>query len=383
MGDNFVGWAEYLSKVFRSVWDSTNSALRVRDDRMNFNGQALKVDASVTVGNINIAETHITDSATDLPADVVSDGTNGALVVKQNSQPLPTGAATSAKQDTSNGLLTTIEANQDTGNASLATIAAVDFATATKQDTGNNSLIALESKDFATQTTLNAINTATGAKTDAAVQTDSNGSVVAFLRGIVKFLADLVETRTGTPTKTSAINVQIGPGDIISNLPVVVDFPHHQVHEGEMWQWYFFGAVNATTKDVRISVPILAATTRTPHLIPEVFGDNTTITVSLYEGTTFTNSGTDDSTRIRNRNRNVGGSPNTKVYVSGGTTLTPNALGTLLWQDYLFTSKASTNGARDLVEWDLLSNTEYLLRVVTTGNGSVMIRLHWYEDKGV
>jgi len=61
---------------------------------------------------------------------------------------LPTGAATSAKQDT--------------GNTSLATIAGKDFATSAKQDTGNTSLATIAAKDFATQTTLALIK----AKTD-------------------------------------------------------------------------------------------------------------------------------------------------------------------------------------------------------------------------
>lgn len=45
-------------------------------------------------------------------------------------------------------------------------------------------------------------------------------------------LTPWVEPRSQTPTG-NALNVQIGPGDPISNIPVVMDFEHHQVHEGE------------------------------------------------------------------------------------------------------------------------------------------------------
>jgi hypothetical protein len=188
--------------------------------------------------------------------------------------------------------------------------------------------------------------------------------------------------RVQTPT-TNAMHVQIGPGDIISQLPVVIEFDHHQIHEGEAWKWHFFGAVNSTTKNVRISVPTLDATTRTPHIIVEVIADNTTCQNSLFEGTTWTANGTDDSARIMNRNRNINGSPNTKIYVTGGTALTPNAKGTLLDFGYLFTGKASVNTERSLVEWVLKSNSEYLFEVITTGSGNVLIKIHFYEDLGV
>lgn len=191
-----------------------------------------------------------------------------------------------------------------------------------------------------------------------------------------------VGPRVQTPSG-NVLQVQIGPGDIISYLPVVIEYDHHQIHEGEVWQWFNYGALNAGTRDVRISVPTLTATTRTPHFIPEVVSDNTTALVYLYEGTTWTSGGTDDSAKIYNRNRNVGGSPNTKIYISGGTALTPNALGTLIFQAYLFAGKATNNVERAAAEWDLASNTEYLLRVTTTGNGNTLIRIHFYEDLGV
>lgn len=194
---------------------------------------------------------------------------------------------------------------------------------------------------------------------------------------------DIAAVISGANTGVKGLRVYGGPTDPISDIPVVIEYDHHQIHEGETYQWHFFGAVNATTKDVRISVPTLTATIRTPHFIPEVIADNTTTTILLYEGTTWTAVGTDDSARILNRNRNSTNTAATKIYVSGATALTPNATGTLLYTGYLFTGKASATSDRVLAEWDLKSNTEYLLRVTTTGNGSVLIRLHFYEDLGV
>jgi hypothetical protein len=194
---------------------------------------------------------------------------------------------------------------------------------------------------------------------------------------------DVAEVISGVNTGVKGIRVYIGPTDPISDIPVVMQFDHHQVHEGEAWKWHFIGAVNATTKDVRFSIPVLTATTRTPHLLMELIADNTSATIYLYEGTTFTAVGTDDSARIFNRNRNVAGAPSSKVYVSGATALTPNALGTLLEVGYVFTGKGAMSAERSTMEWALKANTEYLVRVVTVGSGTVLLRLNFYEDKGV
>lgn len=202
------------------------------------------------------------------------------------------------------------------------------------------------------------------------------------IRDAMSGLTAGVAARAQTPAG-NALQVQVGPGDVISNIPVVIEYDHHQVHEGEVWQWWWFGTLNSATKDVRISVPTLTATTRTPHLLPEIISDATTTQGFLYEAVTWTASGTDDSSRIFNRNRNIGGSPNTKIYVSGGTALTVNSTGTQIWQGYLFSGKSALTVDRASSEWDLKSNTEYLFRVTTTGNGSVLMRLNFYEDLGV
>ncbi len=193
---------------------------------------------------------------------------------------------------------------------------------------------------------------------------------------------DVAEIIAGANTGVKGLRVYGGPTDPISDVPVVIEFDHHQIHEGEAWKWNLFGAVNATTKDVRFSVPVLPATTRTPHFLMELIADNTSATIYLYEGTTWTAVGTDDSVRIFNRNRNVAGSPSSKIFVSGATALTPNALGTLLEVGYIFTGKGAMSSERSLMEWDLKANTEYLVRVVTVGSGTVLLRLNFYEDKG-
>ena len=108
---------------------------------------------------------------------------SGNLKISAASLPLPSGAATEAKQDTGNSSLSSIDgkfttlnakdfatsAKQDTGNSSLSsidgkftTLNAKDFATSAKQDTGNSSLSSIDGKF----TTLNAVDFATSAKQD-------------------------------------------------------------------------------------------------------------------------------------------------------------------------------------------------------------------------
>jgi len=178
------------------------------------------------------------------------------------------------------------------------------------------------------------------------------------------------------------LHVAIGPYDPISRIPVVMDFDHHQIHEGEAWQYSWYGAVNSTSKDFKIVVPTATATLRTPHLLTEVIADAGAL-IYLHEGTTFTAEGVED-TAVYNRNRNVAGAAGTKIFVTGATALTVNALGTKLWTGYLISgTKAALASDRALAEWDLKSNTVYLLRVTTSASCNVLVRLNWYEDLGV
>ncbi len=203
---------------------------------------------------------------------------------------------------------------------------------------------------------------------------------------------DYADVTTITPAKgdyarlqvdeLGRLHVAIGPYDPISRIPVVMEFGHHQIHEGETHRWNWYGTVNNTTKNVKLVVPVLTATTKTPHFIMEIVSDATALCY-LHEGATFSSEGVED-TAVYNCNRNSTTTPGMKVYVAGGTALTVSATGTKLWTGWTIASaRASVSTDRDLSEWDLKSNTVYLLQVVTTGNANVLIRLNWYEDLGV
>lgn len=223
-----------------------------------------------------------------------------------------------------------------------------------------------------------------GDVTDAKVQADSNGSLSAYLRGVVSWLADLIETRVQTPTKTKAINVQIGPGDVISNIPVVALYEHHQVHEGESFIFSDLqtaGLNAAATRDVRISVGALAATTRTPHLLIEFIAD-ALAEIELYEGTTWISPGT--AQVGYNRNRNVADDSGT-LYVNGATALSVSAIGTAIWKGMTTGTKNSAGGTdRGAYEFVLKASTEYCVRVTSRTNGlKFLTRIEYYKDLGV
>lgn len=189
-----------------------------------------------------------------------------------------------------------------------------------------------------------------------------------------------VEARKQTPTG-NALNVQIGPGDVISNIPVFIDFDHHQLHEGETYQYSRYWSVNGTY-NIRISVPNVVATKATPHILWEVIADNSAF-IYLWEGVTWTAVGTQE-TNVYNRNRNVADAPGTKIYVTGATALTVNAAGTKLTTGWLIqTAKVALATERSLSEWDLKAATEYNLQIVTIAATNILLRLNFYEDLGV
>jgi hypothetical protein len=189
--------------------------------------------------------------------------------------------------------------------------------------------------------------------------------------------------REQTPTG-NAIQVQIGAGDVISNIPVVIEFDHHQIHEGESFEYFWFADKLDGQRNFRFSVPNVPGTTRTPHIVTEVISDSTFTNMYWYEGTVWTTGGNDDTAKVYNRNRNSATTATLGVYTSGTLALNPTTVGTNFWQGILFANKNSSLAeSRGATEWDLKANTEYMFRVHTTDSSHVLVRFLWYEDQGV
>lgn len=191
--------------------------------------------------------------------------------------------------------------------------------------------------------------------------------------------------RVQTPTG-NVLQVQIGPGDVISNLPVVIDYDHHQLHEGETFRWatYVATLASGSSKDVRLVVPNIAIPVgmnpviTCPHFRFEVISSGNS-RFYLYEDTTFTGNGTQRTPIALERN----GAYTPKLQIWEDPTV--NAVGTQLFQGVTLAAK-QTAGALDdsRNEFILKNNTSYDFRITSGVEGlTLLLRFVWYEDLGV
>jgi len=182
---------------------------------------------------------------------------------------------------------------------------------------------------------------------------------------------------TGQNTGERGLRVYIGPTDPISDIPVFMQFDHHQVHEGEthIWSVLVASLASGSNKDIRLVVPAgLTPTTQTPHLEYEIITTGEA-EVYFYEATTYTAPGTLVTSINRNRNSII--TPAMTIYEDP----TVNAVGTLLWLGLTGSGVKAGGGDRGLAEFDLAANQVYTLRVTSrAASNKVVIRLNWYED---
>lgn len=455
--------------------------IQAQVNKLNFDGTKLKTDATLTAGTINILETHITDPNTDTPVDVESDGINNAMVVKQNSQPLPTGAATSAKQDTLltelqlkanltdtqpiemvlhqytgnlNALDAVLEINADnypigtvvfqisgTWKGKIIIEGAVDgtfnnlsivqpggtisFAGINNDNQNGVYRVLLPSNYTHLHFKMSAYTSGTAvivADTSSLVSTpfvwqlnaanlQMTSTMVAADRVVLDALltelqkkADVTETQpismaavpTGVnlvdpsnPTEAwgeKGVRVLIGATDVISNLPVFVDYDHHQVHEGETFRYgnYSSALANNATKDIRFVVPSItvpagiATASRMPHFRWEVISSAGGVAI-LYEGTTFSGNGNQRTPIALERN----GSYTSQLTVWEDPSV--NVLGTPIWTGLLLAGNPKAGGIdKPENEFVLKNNTSYHMRFTSAGaSNQVLLRYVWYEDLGV
>jgi len=184
-----------------------------------------------------------------------------------------------------------------------------------------------------------------------------------------------VEERKQTPTG-NALNVQIGPGDPISNIPVVIDFDHHQIHEGETFWVTELQSLGTSTVKYGFTVPVYANTIQAPHLIidPNCYADTGAggALIQVYEGATFTGG---SSMTAYNRNRNSSITP-----VSSIKTGVTSTNGTLILSHYFGTDA----DARAVIEFICKSNVIYRIDIIGQKTGTLAAPMFtWYEDLGV
>lgn len=185
----------------------------------------------------------------------------------------------------------------------------------------------------------------------------------------------------GANTGVKGLRVYGGPTDPISDVPVILDFEHHQIHEGESHSFCYLvsSLASGSSQDFRLNVPALVATTRTPHVVVEVVSTAET-EIYLYEDMTYTqgNGGTLQTTYNRNRNSNT--AAGMKIYL----TPTPSATGNNIWIGLTGSGRSAGTEPRAFTEWGLKPNADYLLRITSRATGDkILVRILWYEDLGV
>lgn len=181
----------------------------------------------------------------------------------------------------------------------------------------------------------------------------------------------------GPFTGIKGLRVYGGPTDPISDIPVKIEFDHHQLHEGELFraQDVQSSLGNATVK-YGITVPVFAVPIQSPHMVITADIYNGTVFIQLYEAATFTGGA---ALNIYNRNRNISTTPGASIKT--GVTSTN---GVLLDSLYVGSGSKASSSNRAAVEWVLKSNTIYRVDAIGKVAGTeAVIGFDWYEDLGV
>lgn len=156
---------------------------------------------------------------------------------------------------------------------------------------------------------------------------------------------------------------------------LTVDYPHHELHEGNM---YSAGTVTDLASGGTVHLMITAPdTTKWVHLLGGVNVEAES-TIKWYENPTSPTGG--GTITPRNHNRN---SSNTSSAVVVGTVgnLTGTAGDVLLYQSAVGSGRFEGGSEREANEWILKQNEQYILEIVnnSTGNSLTSANFVWYE----
>lgn len=190
--------------------------------------------------------------------------------------------------------------------------------------------------------------------------------------------SNLASVVTGPFTGVKGLRVYGGPTDPVSDVPVFIEFDHHQVHEGETYVASHLNSsvASGSSVDYYLSVPVVSTPIWCPHMVIEVITTAET-ELFLYASPTFTSTGTVLSSYNKNRNSSA-----TADLVIGATA-TINATGNTIWIGLTGSGRSAGND-RHLAEFILKSNTLYGFRAISRASGDkILVRFVWYEDEGV
>lgn len=187
--------------------------------------------------------------------------------------------------------------------------------------------------------------------------------------------ADTAEISTGAVDGEKGLRVFIGPTDPVSDLPVFVEFEHHQVHEGETYRAQ--SAALSATQQFVIVTGAHANPIQAPHMIVGAAVYGGAMRLELYEGLSV--AGTVGAALTpHNRRRQSTNTPTATISLVTGAT------GTTLLETTMIAASERTSDNRAGSEWILKPSTSYL--VVATevvAYTDTFVTFSWYEDLGV
>jgi hypothetical protein len=152
-----------------------------------------------------------------------------------------------------------------------------------------------------------------------------------------------------------------------SGAAVVIDYVHHQIHDGE----HFFVIGNFSTDTAEINRCVRVPSNSQPHVIWGITSSQDT-TAEIYEAASFTYFG--DALLPINSDRNSAQVALISPYHNSIVAST----GTLIWSQQFGEKKTGGQLVFD-DEIILKENTDYLFRTTSTGSYWISGRLRWYE----
>lgn len=310
--------------------------------------------------------------------------TDNPFPVAQSAQPLPVGAATAENQ--TNGTQKTLMVDLD---GHIVNVQRIDASTAGdeygaivismihgKSTAGGGSWVDVKVSPSGAIQIGGTIDTVTSLPLPAGAATSANQTNKSQYVRITDGVDDAAVI-AGAFTGEKGLRVFGGPTDPVSDIPVGIDFGHHQRHEGETHRAeYFDQSLDTNTVKFALTVPVYASLIHAPHLLimSEVY--NGSLLVRIYEGATFTG-GSDLPSK--NANRNSLTTPG--MTIKSGVTSTD---GTLLPFSHYVGAGSREAGSRATDEILLKSNTVYRVDLIgLTAGTDAILHFEWYEDLGV
>ena len=188
----------------------------------------------------------------------------------------------------------------------------------------------------------------------------------------------------GETTRTSPFGTRVGVAefDNLFDAPVMIDVPHHEIHEGDTFfsVLYDEDAASGHVIQMYLKTPATANPQKRAHMVVSRYGSGEH-TYRIKRGVTYSSGGADATAY----NRNHGSSKTTSCQAfkqgsdKGGNAITVSG-GTTIWENRTGDGKGLGGGSRDAEEHVLAPDTEYVFEVEANAAGILLsLALDWYE----